>query len=350
MKKILIKPTLLLFAVFYNTILLAQYTGGSSHGFIVANYFKQSFTDANAFKGGTDDGFATIIFNKQNPIDANAFKGGADDGFAAITFNKQNPIDANAFRGGANDGFAEITFNKQETTDANAFKGGADDGFAAITFINQNPTDANAFKGGGNDGFAFALYVKNTVLPITLNSFTGNWLQNNAVLYWQTSSEINTAKFIIERSFTGADFLAIDTTIAAGNSTTIKNYTYTDANVAKINASQRHFFYRIKTIDKDGKQSYSAIILLIKSADTNLNITLYPNPANSYINISIDKLSTNNTYTIMLRDVLGKLITEKKMSTNTEKLHTYQLPTGQYLITIYDSKQIIKTIPIIIQH
>lgn len=330
--------------------LSAQYRGGSNDGFSVTIINRQNISDATAFKGGSNDGFAFDNFNRQNISDATAFKGGNDDGFAVAIFNRQNFTDATAFKGGFDDGFTLALFNRQNISDATAFKGGTDDGFAAAIFNRLNRTDATAFKGGGNDGFAVSVYLKNSVLPVRLISFTGRWMGYSAYLNWQTASESNTDKFIIERSFTGNEFSSIGSVPATGNSNSIVNYSFTDEKVAFNNSSQTRFFYRLKTLDKDGKYSYSAIIILVKNKNENFAVSLYPNPANTFVNVLINGIQVNTSLTFVIHDLQGKLIMQKKSNAGFEKLDTYQLVPGQYLITIYQNNQLLNTIPLIIQH
>ena len=48
--------------------------------------------------------------------------------------------------------------------------------------------------------------VSNIVLPLNLLAFTGQLQNNNVVLNWQTTNEVNTASFNIEKSFDGVSF------------------------------------------------------------------------------------------------------------------------------------------------
>jgi len=328
----------------------AQYTGGSNDGFTNMLLNKQGAADAAANKGGANDGFSVTAFNKQNFTDPLAFKGSSNDGFTAAVYNKQNYTDPFAFKGGSNDGFTVAVFNRLNSTDGAAFTGGVNDGYAYGPFNRQNFTDATIFKGGSNDGFTFAVYLKNAVLPVTLINFTGTWEDNTALLHWQTANESNTAAFSIERSSTGTDFVSAGTVTAAGNSSTAVDYEFRDRNIAVNNPVQQHFFYRLKTVDKDGKFSFSAIILLVKNPGTGFTIRLWPNPANTTVNVVLGSVPGNNNLIMVLRDAQGKTITEKKTSSNIEQLDTYSLAAGQYFISVYSNNQLLKTIPVIIQH
>ncbi len=328
---------------------IAQYTGGNNDGVSFSTYLRVNISDNNAFKGGNNDGYHFALFNKQPLTDAAAFKGGNNDGFAQSNFLRSTITDALAFKGGNDDGFSVSVFNRQNIADATAFKGSNNDGFSVSVFNHPNIADAPAFKGGTDDGFAVAIYLKNTVLPVRLVSFGGQWNAETAVLTWKTSIEENTDKFFIERSFNAHDFYTVGTVAAKGNSNILTTYSFSDTNVAVINGLQKQFFYRLKTVDKNGSYSYSGIIILVKSKSGDFSIIAYPNPAGPFVNVLLQGVSSNQQLTLVVHDVQGKLITQKKNVGTLEKINTWQLRNGQYFISVYDTEKLIKTIPIIIQ-
>lgn len=68
----------------------------------------------------------------------------------------------------------------------------------------------------------------------------------------------------------------------------------------------------------------------IVSQAKNLNqLVAYPNPANSYINISI---SNNSITELYILDILGNIIEKIKVEQNTIQLSTQQYPSGIYVI------------------
>src|SRR6202012_2934437 len=94
-------------------------------------------------------------------------------------------------------------------------------------------------------------------LPITLLQFNGRLDNNNAVLTWSTSSEQNSKTFEIDRSFDGTVFLPIGNVAAAGNSTSTRNYTFTDPSLTRDTN-----YYRLKEIDLDDHFTYSNVVLV----------------------------------------------------------------------------------------
>ncbi len=91
-------------------------------------------------------------------------------------------------------------------------------------------------------------------LPVSLVVFTATRQNNEAVLQWETAQEENSGSFIIERSSDGESFGAIGTVAAAGNSSSARNYEFTDQ-TPQPNAN----YYRLKQTDIDGTFTYSPV-------------------------------------------------------------------------------------------
>ncbi|MCB9034144.1 MAG: T9SS type A sorting domain-containing protein [Chitinophagales bacterium] len=148
-------------------------------------------------------------------------------------------------------------------------------------------------------------------LPVELLSFTGYNDGQINVLNWITASEINTDKFIIERSPNGVGFNQIGEVDAAGNSSAELSYNFNDESPLLGNN-----YYRLKIVDNDGTYEYSNIILLnvnhiVKDAIANI----YPNPTNAFVNIDYQS-TTNNNLNINIYDATGKLMLNKQEAVN----------------------------------
>jgi hypothetical protein len=119
------------------------------------------------------------------------------------------------------------------------------------------PQLASATSGGF---VAFA----DSPLPVKFVGFTVTLTNNNALIQWSTSEEINANMYEVERSEDGSNWTTIAYVAAIGNSSVVNNYSYTDKNVpAKV------VYFRIKEVDYDGKTNLTAI----KSIKTNTTYT-----------------------------------------------------------------------------
>ena len=121
-------------------------------------------------------------------------------------------------------------------------------------------------------------YLKSSVLPLHFISFTAVAGHGNVQLNWQTGDESNTDVFHIQRGTDGSHFSNIGDVDARGSSS--HNYNFTD--VAPLRSQT--LYYRLQETDIDGKSIYSNIVSC--SVPGSVEITLYPNPANSQITIS----------------------------------------------------------------
>jgi len=91
-------------------------------------------------------------------------------------------------------------------------------------------------------------------LPITLLSFNAQNQSDKGLLTWVTTLEQNTISFEVQHSSDAIAFRKIGVVAAAGNSTTLKYYSFLHSNLSKgIN------YYRLLTKDSDGKITFSEI-------------------------------------------------------------------------------------------
>lgn len=186
---------------------------------------------------------------------------------------------------------------------------------------------------GGNKNYLAATPVDRTfivmgTLAVSQLGFSGTFVQNNVLLNWQTVQETNTSYFIIERSSNAKDFYSIGKITAAGNSVTIKNYSYTDKQpLNNIN------YYRLKMIDVDGTFTYSKIIsVAVNSSEKSFGI--YPNPTNNTLYIKLS--ATNKEGTLQIINAAGRKVKEQtiSLSGNTTSVNVKNLPNGVYDVIV----------------
>jgi PQQ-dependent dehydrogenase (s-GDH family) len=173
-----------------------------------------------------------------------------------------------------------------------------------------------------------------TTLPVQLLAFTGNLVDNATLLNWSTSSEINTANFIVERSEDGNNFSSIGTVAAAGNSNSPLSYSYTDNDVMTLPSSV--IYYRLKIVDKDGNFVYSKIVT-ISLADLVAKVTVFPNPATDKTNITVGAVTDGQVHWRMIdnagRTVMASTVQVKK-GRNNITVNVTKLAAGIYHLTV----------------
>lgn len=196
----------------------------------------------------------------------------------------------------------------------------------------------------GNSIYYFGIGDNGSTLPVTLVSFDAKKIADDDVLVtWTTTTEINNDHFDIERSDDGSRFTVFAQVKGAGNSTTRINYLQRDItpfsrpgrdNVTKL-------YYRLKQVDVDGNYQNSEIreVDMQKVTINNLRITTYPNPNKELLNIELET-TQQKIVTIHLYDANGKNILDEKhiieAGKQTFQINTSPLAPGVYLLNVTD--------------
>jgi hypothetical protein len=127
------------------------------------------------------------------------------------------------------------------------------------------------------DNTANGVYTMDAALPVELSSFTSAIQGRTVVLNWETKTEVNSNRYVIERSLVSTNtWSAIASVQANGNSNSPKKYTFTDT---KLQSGK--YQYRLKMVDNDGSYKYSSVeaaeVAIPKDFQVSQN---YPNPFN----------------------------------------------------------------------
>ncbi len=172
-----------------------------------------------------------------------------------------------------------------------------------------------------------------TVLPVTLLSFKGKYDADKILLNWQVSNEELTKKYIVERKNSYNQFTEIGYEYAKGNSSNISAHSFVDK---KPDAEKN--FYRLKLIRNDNTFSYSDIILLTRQ-QSNLQVTVYPNPVKDLLNIEF-KNGNNRTYKISMYNSVNQLMKQTTFITDVNNQlqinRTKAMSPGLYILQIID--------------
>ncbi|MFY7963930.1 MAG: hypothetical protein ACOVO1_03445, partial [Chitinophagaceae bacterium] len=133
--------------------------------------------------------------------------------------------------------------------------------------------------GNGTTSSTTTFSCNGALLPTKLKYFIAKSENKNVLLQWESSLEINSKEFVVERSIDGKKFDKLATVEAKGIAS---DYHFTDNNLPKVNV----IYYRLRMVDKDGSFTYSEVRLLnFKSENTNLLV--YPNPVKGS-NLNVD--------------------------------------------------------------
>lgn len=152
-----------------------------------------------------------------------------------------------------------------------------------ITDANDGAYDSGVFIEAGS-------FSSPVLLPITLIDFKGMCNGNGIELNWQTASEKDNQRFIIEKSLDGINFYKIGEIPGSVTTNNIQYYLFNDFN--PINGLN---YYRLKQQDFNEKTTVFKIISVESNClkEQDIKFSIYPNPGkqNLFIDFNLDDYS-----------------------------------------------------------
>lgn len=144
--------------------------------------------------------------------------------------------------------------------------------------------------------------------PVTLTNVKAYTKNADVVVEWQVENESNMESHAVETSTDGVNF-SIGGKVNAINAPQ-NTYTWTDSN-----PTEGYHFYRIASIGKDGKVSFSKVVrVLVGSNLTQSRITIYPNPVvNGIANLQFENQQAG-IYQVRLLNTVGQLLSTKTIN------------------------------------
>jgi len=171
------------------------------------------------------------------------------------------------------------------------------------------------------------------LLPVQLGDFKASRINNTVKLEWNSLEEVNSASYTVERSADGMKFTAIGSVPAKG---VAGSYTFTDA--SPLTSSN---YYRLKPVDRDGKFSLSKIVKVNFSQLPGIRVS--PNPASSYIYVSLDNINAGAT--LQLVDMNGRILQQSVIAQGTvnKSISVGQLARGLYTVKVISAEKTVST-------
>lgn len=293
-------------------------------------------------------------YGGSNQDEARSMQQTSDGGFVIAGFSASTNDDVTSNHGGIDDWVIKIdstgilqwqkTYGGSKEDVATCIQTTSDGGYVLFGDTQSNDGDVTKYYNGAN---FWVVKLAPSVLSSNFANFNAKRSNSNAEISWQTSSEINTNRFVLKRSFDGANFYPVSTLKAAGNSDKLITYHYTDLNVEKLGST---IYYQLQLIDNDGKSNLSNVIKLPVSL-SKLYIQVSPNPVLSDI-LSV-KIETDKTQPVQLiiDNSLGKKIISEKIileaGSNTLSYNTASWAKGIYYIKMSALDGSIKTLKVV---
>ncbi|HRH50277.1 MAG TPA: T9SS type A sorting domain-containing protein [Panacibacter sp.] len=229
---------------------------------------------------------------------------------------------------------------------ASGYLCGISSSIKSITRLNEHGSNRSSIESSGfnEKDASFVLYpgvagltttCTSDVLSLQLLSFTANRNGNVNILKWSVSKEVNTAYFEIERSSNSRDFFSIGR-VTLFNNLIARNYSFTDIKPLKSDN-----YYRLKIIDKDGKNTYSNVQSI--SGNYTYDFNIYPNPVKQ--NIVLHCSCTKNA-NVQLRIVnaFGRtmLIKEIQLTAglSVQTINASSFSKGYYFLQVISEEEV----------
>jgi len=299
-----------------------------------------------------------VLFNGLNTIDGNVSVG---DG-STLVFDGHTTLNGNATLGSRNDadgidaslsvpghldiygGFTvgnktdiEIDGKVNFYTTGNIMtgfdEGGAESNFLMGTgeIYYQNPSDPAASRVLDIDITTFWNGTwPDTPLPIVLAYFDAEIAGGKVALNWRTESEKNNDFFVVMRSDDGGAWSQVSVVDGFGNSSAAIDYQIYDTQT-----SADETCYKLVQVDLDGTETEVAYDCVSGSNTFELNVSVYPNPAVSYVTVEAEDIVS-----VYLFSSAMELVSAVAVEADIAKLDLSTVSSGAYLLVIKTSDKV----------
>jgi hypothetical protein len=146
--------------------------------------------------------------------------------------------------------------------------------------------------------------------------------------------EMDVSHFVIEKSFDGKTYTDAGVLFTDGNSNVRRDYSFKDEGK---NSTSGLVYYRLKTVDLDGKYTQSAVrIIRMGNENSARSITVYPNPAVSDLRITLSSSWQDKAVNIQVINANGQSVLQitGARSGQTETVNVNSLTPGMYIVKV----------------
>ncbi len=187
--------------------------------------------------------------------------------------------------------------------------------------------------GGSLTGWGLRICVTNyqaVVLPVELLGFKASANKRDISLTWLTGSEKNNRGFeLLRRSEEETTFRKIAWIEGNGTTSKTSHYDYTDAQVEK----GKTYYYRLRQLDKDNKETLSAVEVASLKNTGLWDVQLQPNPAHEQVELTLWGNDLNESQVRILR-ANGQMVRTLTVVEKNNNLNISDLTTGVYFIQV----------------
>lgn len=176
-------------------------------------------------------------------------------------------------------------------------------------------------------------------MPVDIVSLIATKTAKGAQLNWKVANEINVSRYEVQKSGDGGSFRTIGHVFAGEKST----YTFTDEQ-----STAGTSFYRIRSVDNDGKYKFSTIISFSNGKSAAL-LRAFPMPARNQVTLQHGTIEGKAQITISSEN--GQIM--KRVVPATGSMQTSidlsSLKAGLYLLRLENSNGEVETLKVVKQ-
>jgi Secretion system C-terminal sorting domain len=172
-------------------------------------------------------------------------------------------------------------------------------------------------------------------LPVKLSRLQATLKGETTVgLKWTSVFELDSYKYLVERSTDGRSYTTIGQVDASGSSMLSHDYGYDDAQVGNGVA-----YYRLKMVDIDGKYDYSTVVYVNNKKGVSSEVlSVFPNPFKAEIQLRGVSSGDINSKNIKVFNVTGKEVKYSVSGANAIRIDP-NAPTGVYILKVQTQNQ-----------
>lgn len=195
-----------------------------------------------------------------------------------------------------------------------------------VTYAQYN--NLNSFSGGT---YGAGAGNSESVLPVVLKSFDVRTEESCNTIVWETASEVNTEYIELLGSVDGERWSIVTTKSARGGEHKGARYAAKDCDVSLLK------YYRLNTVDYDGFEELSHIVVAKREDTKERSLYIEPNPTYSAISVSFNTTQEEQIH-IGVYDLFGRQVRrtsmESEVGINTKELSLEGLATGTYIVSV----------------
>ncbi len=193
-------------------------------------------------------------------------------------------------------------------------------GSGSVTFYAEVMATNGSATSGDSPAPAVNLTVTEAVVtPVVISSIIAQKDMKGALIKWNTASELNISKYVVQHSIDGSNFETVGT-VASNSSSKANDYSFIHST-----PSNGTNYYRLTIADNNGNISYSKVVSVTYSNGKEFKVT--PNPVTN--TIQVDNIIGYN-YSIF--NTTGKNFMSGKIGTT--QIDVSKLSAGTYTMTI----------------